>query len=100
MEKKSNYASEGVSGRRGHAKPGTNSSILEAREFLSNMGGKHPQEVRGAVASSSLGLGVLQATLGTIVLMGALTIGPYALAKFMPPPAEKAVAAEKEPAKP
>jgi hypothetical protein len=49
----------------------------ELREFLSQMRGNSPKEMLGAVASSNLGKSLVQATVGTLVLIVVLTVVPF-----------------------
>lgn len=53
-------------------------SVEELRDFISQMHGKSPQEVLGAVAESDLVRSTLIATAGFAVVLVALTIIPYA----------------------
>lgn len=54
-------------------------TVDELREFLAKMRGKSPQEVLGLVASSDLLRATVQATIGCIVLLALMTVGPYYL---------------------
>jgi len=56
-------------------------TVAELREFLGQMRGKSPQEVLGLVAKSGLTRGIVLATLLFLVLLVALTVGPYLLAE-------------------
>ena len=58
----------------------TTASVGELREFLGRLKGRSPQEVMGIVAQSSLVRGISIATAGTLILLCAFTIGPWALA--------------------
>lgn len=58
----------------------TAASVGELREFLGRLKGRSPQEVMGIVAQSSLVRGISIATAGTLILLCAFTIGPWALA--------------------
>lgn len=74
-------------------------STAELREFVRNLKGKSPQEVLGAVANSGLAQGVGLASVGTVILMAAFTVGPYFLyGKPKPPAPPKEAAAATEPA--
>src|SRR5690349_13965485 len=59
-------------------------SAAEMRDFVRSLKGRSPQEVLGLVAQSSLLSGVIQATLGCIVLIAVFTVGPYAMGKMAP----------------
>jgi len=52
-------------------------TVAEIREFLDQMHGKSPQEVIGMVAKSGLTRSIVLATFLFVVLLVALTIGPY-----------------------
>lgn len=70
-------------------------SAAELREFFARMRGRSPQEVLGLVAASQLVRSLTLATLAAVVLLGALSVGPYLI--YGPPgaaPAKKRVAAE------
>lgn len=54
-------------------------TAAELGEFLESVKGKGPREVLGAIAQSRLGVALVQATVGTLVLMVVLTVGPYLL---------------------
>jgi hypothetical protein len=54
-------------------------TAAELREFLGQMRGRSPQEMIGLVAGSSLTRSILLATFLTVLLLAALTIGPYFL---------------------
>jgi hypothetical protein len=53
-------------------------SAVEMREFLAEMQELHPQLVMGVGSKGSLTSGIVAATVGTVVLMAILTVGPYA----------------------
>ena len=53
-------------------------SAAEMREFLAQMSELHPQNVVGVGAPGGLLGGMIAATVGTVILMAALTVGPYA----------------------
>ncbi len=57
-------------------------TVSELREFLGQMHGKSPQEVIGIVAKSGLTRSIILATFLFVVLLVALTIGPYLWEKF------------------
>jgi hypothetical protein len=73
-------------------------TVAELREFLGQMKGKSPQEVLGLVAESGLARSILLATLLFVVLLVALTVGPYLLAQSgadeSAPVADQATASE------
>lgn len=50
----------------------------EMREFLAELGTLDPQQIMGPSAEGSLTKGIALATVGTVVLMFLLTIGPWA----------------------
>lgn len=59
-------------------------SLAELQEFIAQMRGRSPQEVLGMVSASELVRSIGLATLGCIVLMAVLTVGPYMLGKRAP----------------
>lgn len=72
-------------------------TAAEVNEFLQRLKGKNPQEVLGIAAESGLVRAVIQATVGTLVLLVVFTVVPYTLSKQAP--AKKAAAPAKvEPA--
>lgn len=76
-------------------------TTAELRDFVRSLKGRSPQEVMGIVSSSALAQAVIGSTIGSVVLIGVLTIGPYVW--YGPPKAKVAkptAAAEPEPAKP
>ena len=68
-------------------KSNASASTAELREFVRGLRGRSPQEVMGIVSSSALTKSLVTATLATVVLLGALTVIPYA---FSGPPKTKA----------
>jgi hypothetical protein len=109
MDKKSNHQTTVATPWRGAGRLKNDGamSAAEARQFIEHLRGKNPHEVMGVVAQSSLAQGIFQATVGTIVLMAALTAGPYFMgeaahhAKPATPPANEqasAAATAEEPA--
>ncbi len=64
-------------------------SAAEMRDFVHSLKGRSPQEVLGLVAQSSLLNGVIQATLGCIVLTAIFTVVPYAMGKMAPAKSKK-----------
>ena len=52
-------------------------TAAELREFVATLKGRSPQEVLGAIGESSLFQGIVQATVATLVVLVAFTIGPY-----------------------
>jgi hypothetical protein len=54
-------------------------TTAELREFVRSLKGRSPQEVMGIVASNALTQAMIVSTIATVVLIGALTIVPYAL---------------------
>ena len=63
-------------------------TTAELRDFVRNLKGRSPQEVMGIVSSSALAQAVIGSTIGSIALIGVLTIGPYLW--FGPPKAKAA----------
>lgn len=57
----------------------TSYTLAELQDFLAQMRGRSPQEVLGMVSASELIRGIVIATIGCVVLVGVLTIVPYAL---------------------
>ena len=72
-------------------------TAAEMREFLAEMHELHPQQVMGVGTPGGLVSGMVAATVGTVALMAALTVGPYFWVKFAATPekAQAAAAAEK-----
>jgi len=64
-------------------------------ELLDGLKGKGPREVLGAIAPTRLGWAMLQATVGCLLLMAVLTVGPYLLAKHPSGDAKAAKPADK-----
>ncbi len=60
----------------------------ELRDFVRSLKGRSPQEVMGIVSSNALTQAMIGSTIATVVLIGALTIVPYALSG--PPKAKSA----------
>lgn len=54
-------------------------STDELREFVAGLRGRSPQEVLGAFGESGLFQGVVQATLGCVVLLAVLSVVPWAM---------------------
>ena len=66
----------------------TSASVDELREFVAGLKGRSPQEVLGIVTQNSLFQGVVQATVGCVVVLAVLTVGPWMLADEKPAGAE------------
>ena len=76
-------------------------TTAELRDFVRSLKGRSPQEVMGIVSSSALAQAVIGSTIGSVVLIGVLTIVPFVW--YGPPKAKAAkptAAAEPEPTKP
>ena len=71
-------------------------TAAELREFVSSLKGRSPAEVLGAIGESSLFQGIVQATVGCVVLLVVFTVGPYLY--YGPAEATGASAAETTPA--
>jgi hypothetical protein len=67
-------------------KSNASASTAELREFVRGLRGRSPQEVMGIVSASALTKSLVTATFATVVLLGALTVIPYA---FSGPPKPK-----------
>jgi len=65
-------------------KAGSTASVEELREFVRQLRGKDPQQMLGIVAQSGLLMGVVHATVLTVVVIGIFTIGPYLFYKAEP----------------
>jgi len=65
-------------------KAGSTASVEELRQFVRQLRGKDPQQMLGIVAQSGLVMGVVQATIVTIAVIGIFTIGPYMFYKAEP----------------
>jgi hypothetical protein len=59
-------------------KSDTSSTAEEVREFITNLKGRSPQEVLGAVSESGLVQATIQATFGCIVVLVVCTVAPWA----------------------
>ncbi len=73
----------------------------ELREFVATLKGRSPAEVLGAIGESSLFQGIVQATIGCVILLVVFTVGPYLWygpAEAATPEAEASVATAAEPA--
>jgi len=80
----------------------TAASTSELRDFVRSLKGRSPQEVMGIVASSALTQAMIGSTIATAVLIGVLTVVPYALSgppKAKSKPVASANTAEAESAK-
>lgn len=95
--------SDGQPAKAGMKRLSTDAALTtaELRDFVRSLKGRSPQEVMGIVSSSALAQAVVGSTIGSIVLIGALTIVPFVW--YGPPKAKAAkptAAAEPEPPKP
>ena len=52
-------------------------TAAELREFVATLRGRSPAEVLGAIGESSLFQGIVQATVGCVVVLVVFTVGPY-----------------------
>ncbi|REJ87409.1 MAG: hypothetical protein DWQ34_14715 [Planctomycetota bacterium] len=66
-----------MTGDRKRVRASTAASAEELREFIAGLRGRSPQETLGELSSSSLLRGILQATVGCVVLVAVLTLIPY-----------------------
>ncbi len=76
-------------------------TAAELREFVATLKGRSPAEVLGAIGESSLFQGIVQATVGCVVLLVVFTVVPYLWygpAEASTPDAEASVATAAEPA--
>lgn len=71
----------GLSGDISRLRTNGAASAEEIREFVSKLRGRSPSEMLGVVAESGLFKSMVVATVGCVVLIGALTVGPYLWAK-------------------
>ncbi len=69
----------GVMGNLSRIKRDSSYTLAELQAFLAEMRGRSPQEVLGMVSTSELVRGIALATVGCVVLIGVLTVVPYAL---------------------
>ncbi len=76
------------------------SSSTDANDFLKRMKGKGPRESLDETAPSRLGWAFVQATLGCVILMAALTVGPYLYSQVSASDGKKAVKAPESSDKP
>jgi hypothetical protein len=74
----------GLAGDMHTLKAGSAASADELREFVKQLKGKNPQEMLGLVAQSGLFVGVMQATVATIVVILTCTVVPYLWSKSSP----------------
>ncbi|WP_254513489.1 hypothetical protein [Anatilimnocola floriformis] len=63
-------------------------SLVELKQFLSRLQGRSPQEVVGLVSTSLLVQSMVIATLGSLAIMVAFTVGPYLM--YGPPQVKQA----------
>jgi hypothetical protein len=75
-------------------------SAADANDFLQRMKGKGPRESLGETAPTALGWAFVQATIGCIVLMAVLTVGPYLYSKNSSPAEKPAARAPEQADKP
>jgi hypothetical protein len=91
----------GIAGDMKRLHTDASATAAELREFVATLKGRSPAEVLGAIGESSLFQGVVQATIGCVVLLIVFTVGPYLLhgpAEASTPDAEDSVATAAEPA--
>ncbi|MBT4864272.1 MAG: hypothetical protein HON53_04010 [Planctomycetaceae bacterium] len=77
-------ARPGVGGELRQLKTNGAASAGELREFIGSLKGKSPQEVLGAVAQSGLTRGIVQATIGFVVVLVTFSVVPYGYNKIWP----------------
>ena len=77
-------ARPGVGGELKQLKTNGAASADELREFIGSLKGKSPQEVLGAVAQSGLTRGIVQATIGFVVVLITFSVVPYGYNKIWP----------------
>lgn len=77
-------ARPGVGGELSQLKTNGAASAGELREFIGSLKGKSPQEVLGAVAQSGLTRGIVQATIGFVVVLVTFSVVPYGYNKIWP----------------
>ncbi|NQV28502.1 MAG: hypothetical protein HQ518_29465 [Rhodopirellula sp.] len=82
--------STGIGADMKRLKSDASSTAEEVRDFIANIKGRSPQEVLGAVSESGLVQATIQATIGCVVVLGVLSVVPWALKSDEP----AAVAAE------
>ncbi len=75
---------KGLRGDMERLKTNSAATAEELREFVSGLKGRSPQDVLGIVSETGLFKGVVQATVGCIVLLAALTVIPWTLADDQP----------------
>jgi len=74
----------GVGGELKQLKSNGSATADELREFIGSLKGKSPQEVLGAVAQSGLTRGIVQATVGFVVVLVVFSVVPYGYNKMWP----------------
>ncbi|MBI1314759.1 hypothetical protein GC176_25985 [bacterium] len=87
--------STGIAGDMKRLHGDASATAAELREFVATLKGRSPAEVLGAIGESSLFQGIVQATIGCVVLLVVFTVGPYLLhgpAEASTPDAKAAVA--------
>lgn len=75
----SQFASRGFMHEMKNLRDNSAASAGELREFMKEFKGKSPQEMLGVLAQSGLVKCTAIATLGTLALLAAFTVGPYLL---------------------
>ncbi|MFP6766320.1 MAG: hypothetical protein VB858_22000 [Planctomycetaceae bacterium] len=71
----------GLAGDVNQLKTNATATAEELREFVSGLKGRSPQEVLGIVSETGLFTGIVQATIGCVILVAALTVLPWAFAE-------------------
>jgi len=72
----------GIARDLGRLKSDGGATVAELREFLGEMRGRSPQEMLGLVAESGLTRSMFLATFLFVLLLAALTVGPYVLSSL------------------
>lgn len=90
---------KGLKGDVERLKANSTATAEELRAFVAGLKGRSPQEVLGIVSETGLFRGVVQATVGCVVLIAAMTVFPWAFADEKPEkPAETAATSPQTPA--
>lgn len=89
---------KGLKGDVQRLKANSTATADELRAFVAGLKGRSPQEVLGIVSETGLFRGVVQATVGCVVLIAALTVLPWAFADEKPEKPVETAAAPQTPA--
>lgn len=79
-------SSVGVAEEMKRLKSDSTATLDEVREFMGEMQGRSAQEALGLVAESGLVTGIVQATIGFVVVLFVLTVIPYLFTSDEPAP--------------